>query len=265
MVWVGISLEYRTNLHIFKRGSVTAVRYRDEALGPILRLYVAAVGPIFVLMDDNARPNKADIVDDYLKSEGIARLAWPEYSPYLNPIENLWDALGRAVSSRFPPPAALIEMETALYKKNVPQSSQTYAQATKSCIKNNSTQTDENITNVKCPPLKLLQQLPSIPKPNISITTPVISTSSSSQAELLSSASSTKATVSEPQPPIPVSSGALSTTNNMFTPIKDSSTMSTSSSNFSIQAPSGSTTTENSKKKEKFGIEKEKKNYLKEY
>ncbi|GFW37868.1 transposable element Tcb2 transposase [Trichonephila clavipes] len=53
-------------------------------------------------MDDNARPHRADIVDDYLESEGIARMAWPAYSPDLNPIENLWDALGRAISSRFP-------------------------------------------------------------------------------------------------------------------------------------------------------------------
>ncbi|GFS49993.1 transposable element Tcb2 transposase [Trichonephila clavipes] len=68
-------------------------------------------------MDYNARPLRADIVDDYLESEGIARMAWPAYSPDLNPIENLWDALGRAVSSRFPPPATLIELETALQEE----------------------------------------------------------------------------------------------------------------------------------------------------
>ncbi|KFM56938.1 Major facilitator superfamily domain-containing protein 4, partial [Stegodyphus mimosarum] len=89
MVWAGISLRYRTDLHIFKRGSsLTAVRYRDEVLEIVVRLYAAAVGPAFVLMDDNARLHKADIVDDYLESEGIARMAWPAYSPDLNPIEN---------------------------------------------------------------------------------------------------------------------------------------------------------------------------------
>ncbi|GFV91263.1 transposable element Tcb1 transposase [Trichonephila clavipes] len=117
MVWAGISLGYRTDLHIFKRCSVTAVRYQDEVLELIVRLYAAAVGPTFVSMDDNARPHKGDIVDDYLESEGIARMAWPTYSPDLNPIENLWDALGRAVSSRFPPPATLIELETALHEE----------------------------------------------------------------------------------------------------------------------------------------------------
>ncbi|GFS89520.1 transposable element Tcb1 transposase [Trichonephila clavipes] len=104
---VTASIGYCIDLHIFKRGSVTAVRYRDEVLEPIVRLYAAAVGPTFVLMDDNARPHRADIVDDYLESEGIARMTWSAYSPDLNPIENLVDALGRAVSSRFPPPATL--------------------------------------------------------------------------------------------------------------------------------------------------------------
>ncbi|GFU28822.1 transposable element Tcb1 transposase [Trichonephila clavipes] len=117
MVWAGISLGYRTDVHIFKRGSVTAVRYRDEFIEPIVRLYDAAVGPTFVLMDDNARPHRADIVNDYPESEEIARMAWPAYSPALNSIENLWDALGRAVSSRFPPLATLIELETALQEE----------------------------------------------------------------------------------------------------------------------------------------------------
>ncbi|GFW16644.1 transposable element Tcb1 transposase [Trichonephila clavipes] len=116
-VWAGISLGYRTDMRIFKRGSVTAVWYPDEVLEPIVRLYAAAVGPTFVLMDDNARPHRADIVDDYLESEGIARMTWAAYSPDLNPTENLWDALGRAVSSRFPPPATLIELETALQEE----------------------------------------------------------------------------------------------------------------------------------------------------
>ncbi|GFU03792.1 transposable element Tcb1 transposase [Trichonephila clavipes] len=73
MVWAGISLGYRTDLHIFKRGSVTIVRYQDEILEPIVRLYAAVVDTTFVLMDDNARPHRADIVEDYLESEGIAR------------------------------------------------------------------------------------------------------------------------------------------------------------------------------------------------
>ncbi|GFU34880.1 transposable element Tcb1 transposase [Trichonephila clavipes] len=117
MVWAGISQGYHTDLNIFKRGSVTTVRYRDEVPEPIGRLYAAAVGRAFVLMDDNATSHRADIVDVYLEREGIVCMAWSAYSPDFNPIENLWDALGRAVSSRFPPPPTLIELETALQEE----------------------------------------------------------------------------------------------------------------------------------------------------
>ncbi|GFU58488.1 hypothetical protein TNCV_697491 [Trichonephila clavipes] len=41
----------------------------------------------------------------------------------------------------------------------VPQLSQTYAQAAKSSTSNNSTQTDENVSKIKCPPLKLFEPL----------------------------------------------------------------------------------------------------------
>ncbi|GFS56501.1 transposable element Tcb1 transposase [Trichonephila clavipes] len=41
---------------------------------------------------------------DCLDSEGIQRLVWPARSPDLNPIENVWDVLGRQVAGRNYPP-----------------------------------------------------------------------------------------------------------------------------------------------------------------
>ncbi len=54
MVWGGIMLDGRTSLHVFDRGSVTGVRYRDEVLEPYVRLFRGAVSTEFILMDDNA-------------------------------------------------------------------------------------------------------------------------------------------------------------------------------------------------------------------
>ncbi|GFV21134.1 RNA-directed DNA polymerase from mobile element jockey [Trichonephila clavipes] len=143
----------------------------------------------------------------------------------------------------------------------VPQLVQTYAKVSKPSIVNNSTQTDENITKIKCPPLNLLQPLSSLPKQNKLISTPVISMSSSStQAELLPSTSSKAAAVLQPGPPIPMSNDILS--NNMFTPIESSSNVPTSLSN-DIQPPSTSSTVRDSKQNSKTGIRKRKKEFLK--
>ncbi|GFV81930.1 uncharacterized protein TNCV_3151292 [Trichonephila clavipes] len=55
-------------------------------------------------MDDNATCHRKLAVQDFLDSEGIQRLVWPARSPDLNPIENVWDALGRQVAGRNYPP-----------------------------------------------------------------------------------------------------------------------------------------------------------------
>ncbi|GBM73355.1 hypothetical protein AVEN_37604-1 [Araneus ventricosus] len=67
MVWAGIMLDGRTPLHVFERGTVTGVRSRDEILEPYVRLFRGAVSPEFILMDNNARPHRALLVDEFLK------------------------------------------------------------------------------------------------------------------------------------------------------------------------------------------------------
>ncbi|GFT14602.1 DDE_3 domain-containing protein [Trichonephila clavipes] len=71
----------------------------------------------------NARPHRANIVDEYLQSEDIPRMDWPTYSPDLNPIEHLWDMLGRRIAAHQPPPTYLPELRRALLDEwcNIPQ------------------------------------------------------------------------------------------------------------------------------------------------
>ncbi|GFT11528.1 transposable element Tcb1 transposase [Trichonephila clavipes] len=81
MVWAGIMINGRTRLHVVANGTMTGQRYIDGVLLPHVRLFRGAVD-----------------------SECIQRLVCPARSPDLNPIENVWDTLGRQVAGRNYPP-----------------------------------------------------------------------------------------------------------------------------------------------------------------
>ena len=53
MIWTKISMEYRTDLYIYRRSSAMTVRYQDEVPGPIVKPYAVAVCACFILTDDN--------------------------------------------------------------------------------------------------------------------------------------------------------------------------------------------------------------------
>ncbi|GFU45742.1 transposable element Tcb1 transposase [Trichonephila clavipes] len=84
-VWGGISLGSRTDLHV-QSVTMTGHIYQDVILEQHARLFRGAMGAEFLFMDDNARPHRANIVDECLQSEDITRIDWPAYSPDLNPI-----------------------------------------------------------------------------------------------------------------------------------------------------------------------------------
>ena len=70
-----------------------------------------------VFMDDNARHHRALVVTDYLRDESITTLPWPARSPDLNPIEHIWDVIGRRVRERTPPIHTLNELEQTLHQE----------------------------------------------------------------------------------------------------------------------------------------------------
>jgi hypothetical protein len=71
MVCGGISNDGSTDLYVIRNGSLTGIIYRDEILAPIVRLYAGAIGDDFILMDDNATPHRAIIVNDQKSYEAI--------------------------------------------------------------------------------------------------------------------------------------------------------------------------------------------------
>uniref|UniRef100_A0A674M9I2 Tc1-like transposase DDE domain-containing protein n=1 Tax=Takifugu rubripes TaxID=31033 RepID=A0A674M9I2_TAKRU len=98
----------------FDNDTLTAIRYRDEILGPIVRTYAGAVGPGFLLVHDNARPHVARVCRQFLEDEGIDTIDWPPRSVDLNPIEHLWDIMFRSIRHCQVDPQTVRELSDAL-------------------------------------------------------------------------------------------------------------------------------------------------------
>ncbi|GFV30036.1 transposable element Tcb2 transposase [Trichonephila clavipes] len=73
LVWGGIILGSRTDLHVQSETLIGHI-YRDVILEQHARLFRGAMGAELLFMDENGRPQRANIVDERLQSEDITRM-----------------------------------------------------------------------------------------------------------------------------------------------------------------------------------------------
>ncbi|GFU70564.1 transposable element Tcb2 transposase [Trichonephila clavipes] len=64
-----------------------------------------------------AQPHRTLAVEELLESEDISRMDWPAYSPDLNPIEQVWDALGRRIAAHLHHPENTQQLKQMLLEE----------------------------------------------------------------------------------------------------------------------------------------------------
>lgn len=115
MVWGGFCAAGRTKL-VRMEGGITGAKYADLLIGTVYSEIQVLFGSTdaCLLQEDNAPPHAALVCRAARAELGMRTMAWPAQSPDLNPIENAWDYLDRAVRALVPVPRTKDELFAAL-------------------------------------------------------------------------------------------------------------------------------------------------------
>ena len=100
---------------IILRGNVNAQRYINDVLNAEAIPFMRRHAPV-VFQQENARPHVARVTRAHLAAANVNVMQWPAMSPDMNPIEHIWDELGRRIR-RHNVPRNINELANALVRE----------------------------------------------------------------------------------------------------------------------------------------------------
>ena len=115
MVWRSMTYDGVGPL-IMVPGTVTGRKYREILKQNFLPLVAERQKRLLqtILQDDNAPVHRANVVTSWKTRNKVKSLEWPAQSRDLNPMENLWMVLKRAISSRNPSPQTVADLQVII-------------------------------------------------------------------------------------------------------------------------------------------------------
>ena len=117
MVWGGITMTGRTELHICQRNVTGLFYYTEHVVEPIVVPNTHRHGNALVFQNDDARSHRAHVVQNHLQFRKVATLPGPAKSPDMSPTERLWDILRRRVRRQPHKPQDINELADAVQKE----------------------------------------------------------------------------------------------------------------------------------------------------
>lgn len=108
IIWSLIDIRYRSPL-VFISSRLYAHRYIEEILRPVLLPLLNEYHGV-VFQQDNARPHIAQISRNILQKAEVEVISWQARFADLNPIEHVWNTMGRRLGKFQPQANTLVEL-----------------------------------------------------------------------------------------------------------------------------------------------------------